>query len=564
MMHHRFVNEAVDHCKEAIALDSHAWVAMECLARVYDDIKSPSKYEKAIAWQTKAIETVPERMKWIVRYLWPRIADWNALLGNADLAYDAALIGWQLDYTICDVRFQYLKALYRKGNTSKFVWTLKWLHEQYVDEERTESRLVEFLKAGYDVFEDMGDACREEGQPEWIIDALDQTIRIADQRDWLWIKISLPLRIARFGFTWYDSHQARFIKTAEDFLERLDRQSSSFQQDFANDRKWIVNKLAQYYFDTATSLYETAGEITPEAMVAADKLKRLAISVGTSSDPNYDGFDFFREDYPSLLWGRWLRDFKKADEKTWRKCFKVRLLAEMNALDDGDPANDTSGIASLAISLFHAGDRRDAAGLLAVLFKEIEDKQTAKQQEQMGKLSSTELTNATAALENVTLGADTEIQDTNANESQLQRHDSAEELHDAVKVESKSKPSQSGGAQDISVLNDGQETLLYINEGSGVYNCCNCSQNTLEIDDMYFCEICLDVQWCGECLAKLRNPSLRLELGRHVCNPNHVHYQVYPIPDEARNLAVEYLEAGVQLRKEWLANLREEWMKAGI
>ena len=61
------------------------------------------------------------------------------------------------------------------------------------------------------------------------------------------------------------------------------------------------------------------------------------------------------------------------DTLDWKKCFRSRLLEQMNGLDDDDPTNDTVACKSLAISLFQAGDKRNAASIIATLFKTLED-----------------------------------------------------------------------------------------------------------------------------------------------------------------------------------------------
>lgn len=102
------------------------------------------------------------------------------------------------------------------------------------------------------------------------------------------------------------------------------------------------------------------------------KLKQLAST--TSVDPDGDGemFAFYTPGYNSLLYGRWLRDYEKAPPAVWRKCFRARILEQMNGLSDDDPTNDTDACKELAISLFQAGDRKNAGLILAVIFETLE------------------------------------------------------------------------------------------------------------------------------------------------------------------------------------------------
>lgn len=83
-------------------------------------------------------------------------------------------------------------------------------------------------------------------------------------------------------------------------------------------------------------------------------------------------FSFYTPGYPSLLYGRWLRDYEQAPPAVWRKCFRARILEQMNGLSDDDPTNDTAACQKLAISLFQAGDRKNAGLILVVIFQTLE------------------------------------------------------------------------------------------------------------------------------------------------------------------------------------------------
>lgn len=111
------------------------------------------------------------------------------------------------------------------------------------------------------------------------------------------------------------------------------------------------------------------------------KLKQLAST--TSVDPGGDGdiFALYTPGYPSLLYGRWLRDYEKAPPAIWRKCFRARILEQMNGLDDDDPTNDTAACQKLAISLLQVGDRKNAGLILAVLFGTLEKYIAGKSQQ---------------------------------------------------------------------------------------------------------------------------------------------------------------------------------------
>lgn len=122
----------------------------------------------------------------------------------------------------------------------------------------------------------------------------------------------------------------------------------------------------------------TANAETNEAVT---KLKQLASTTAVDHDGDGDIFALYTPGYPSLLYGRWLRDYEKAPLAVWRKCFRARILELMNGLDDNDPTNDTAACQKLAISLLQAGDRKNAGLILAVIFGTLEKYMAGKSQQ---------------------------------------------------------------------------------------------------------------------------------------------------------------------------------------
>lgn len=230
----------------------------------------------------------------------------------------------------------------------------------------------------------------------------------------------------------------------------------------------------------------------------------MAVSVDTSFDEDYDGFEFFREDYPFLLWGRWAREYQKADEKVWRKCFRARLLCKMNSLDDDDPANDTGGMSSLAISLFHAGDRRNAAAILSVLFKPLEDARASKRAAGPGGIE--DQVNEAAGTEPANNGEECQ-----ASEEAISRTAKGEATRSPVAPK---KPAQIGRSLSLNVTGRGYNVLFD-----------NCKRQASQVAEMYYCEICNDINWCGDCLPLVKDRSLVPGLKEHMCNSNHTFYR---------------------------------------
>ena len=100
----------------------------------------------------------------------------------------------------------------------------------------------------------------------------------------------------------------------------------------------------------------------------------MAKITNTIADAN-DAFEFYRAGYASMLWGFWLREHEAAKVSNWQKCFRSRVLEELEFLDDDDPINDMQALHALAITFLHANDSINAAATLAILFKPVEDEQ---------------------------------------------------------------------------------------------------------------------------------------------------------------------------------------------
>lgn len=390
---------------------------------------------------------------------------------------------------------------------------LNWMDRQLAND-KIHSWLVRFFIETHDLFGEIGQACEKQGHPIFVLEAMDEALKVLDKMDkslQYGKHIQLLFFIGCFCSTYYNMKE-KAVALWESFLEQLSLESDDSQKMFAGQRRFTMNNLAWLYFDAAV---EASHSDAGSEMASTDKLKGLAVSVATGYDQDYQGFDFYTQDYPSLLWGRWLRDYRHADEATWRKCFRVRLLEEMKSVDDDDPTNDTDGLRALAQSLIHAGDRRNAGAILAILFKSVENMvEKNRSMDQKSPLSSSTT------------------------------------VHQPV-ISTKT-------GRDLIDQNP-EGFPLHIDESSGNYSCDGCGLLADETAEMYFCEICLGVNWCGDCLAQLKDPEQRGWSSHGLCNPKHDFYRAWPIPEEARYCAAQSFENGVIVRKAWLEQLRKEW-----
>lgn len=284
----------------------------------------------------------------------------------------------------------YARCLIHAEDWSGFVDLLELLNNY--DNGYGVTYLVKYLSE-YAMPQHMGRACRAQGQPGFILDAMNQALKVVAQSgDEMWL-VSKLLRFGEFRHRIYDEDDEP-VRLWEEALSRLGSVSTALRRQWARERITYTNSIAQVYFDIAVqnyrgkcfSLWRTYMSLKPrtansETNEAVMKLKQLAST--TSVDPDGDGdiFAYYTPGYPSLLYGRWLRDYEQAPPAVWRKCFRARILELMNGLDDDDPTNDTAACQKLAISLFQAGDRKNAGLILAVIFGTLE-KYIAEKSEQ--------------------------------------------------------------------------------------------------------------------------------------------------------------------------------------
>ncbi|KAF1952492.1 hypothetical protein CC80DRAFT_452308 [Byssothecium circinans] len=528
-----FYKEAKHHFQEAIAQDPKAWAAFAGIGQIHGH---QSEYQLAIDNLLQAIEIIPHNLAIMKGDLYPRLSLYYSKLENNELAHDAAQKGFEADPSDLDAQWRYFKVLYWRSDWSGIMTAISALNKTKAED--MSGTLLTQLLTIYDVYTEIGQACRQNGQPSWIFAVMDEALKKVDNERQGRVKTAVLSKMTEFNYYWYDHRRDQTIRYGEMYMEQPGVSMDNPQ------KKWVISKLAQLYFDKATALFRAANSaITPEVSALANKLKALAVSVLTGLSETYEGFEFFRQDYAALLWGRWLRDYQKADEKLWRKCFKGRLLEQMKALDDDDPSNDAFGMVSLADTLFHAGDRENAATILAILFQLLED---AIAKEERGDTEASE--------------EDHPSKDTKSHPEPGKEHTETPDQQDAENRKPENEPNEENVTPPPSP--EVTRTLtLSVQADSLVFSCDNCRRKTRDVEEFFYCEVCLDVHWCGECLVMVKDRSLKPGLKWNLCNPDHDFYRAWPIPEDAKALAVEYQNGDLGLKREWLEGLRREWLR---
>ncbi|KAL9065473.1 MAG: hypothetical protein Q9157_007465 [Trypethelium eluteriae] len=594
----RETDRAIEILGKAIELDHQAWVPMEATARAYAEAKRD--YETAIEWMNKALEVMPKYFKDtnVDSYILQNVAGWKQQLGDYSGAFQIAKDAWYANAASMPCAHRYIMACIDAECWWEIIDVLGYLDTWNTGNDKGGSTyLIQFM-SNYLLPWRIGWAVRDQKQPVFLLDAMDDTLAVISQTNHDALLIHHLFHYGKFSYTFYDKDD-RPIGLYEEALTRLKSSDTSTQDEFSEHKVTFTNKLALLYFDLAVQEHK-AGRDPAEH---ANKLKRLATIAGFTVGSEEQSFFLYTPGYPSLLWGRWLRDYEKADTRTWRKCFRSRLLEQIKGLDDDDPTNDTRAYINLASSLFQAGDRVNAGAIVAVMFKTLEEyikqrgsvQAAAANEDQMNEDSpeteslqtagsdrppntqyTTQLKDEAEKAEGEERGTDDHLpQAAGPEPPPALSHRILLSRADGTPVEALAeKIAPSTGEAPLSGIpfpraiptqkpRERAKLTLHLESDIWEYTCDLCGYDAEDKGSMYFCEICLDTSFCGECLTKIKARSSNVRM----CNPDHEWYQVWPLnQDKVREMAEDLGmerddgEIVLELKREWLEALREKWL----
>ena len=608
---------AIAHFKQALVMDSDAWLPKEGLARVYG---GQGLYSDAINLMQDACNCIPSNFEHLGGYLLPWIAIWNRETGDLAGAYRAAREGNLADPSSLLAQYIFLGALYQEEHSEDIVNMLKYLADCW-SIEKSMSWFTRLLMQNpyYPVFNYLGCASRQMAKPAFILDELDKLLDVVSKGKDEYSKVALHGQVALFKYE-YDDQIESPMKLLEQAL-KLDSTSNTLSIYQKNGEKKIFeHMLAQIYFDSAVKAKKGGTNPSPFAR----KLKKMATVTNSSSvmDSSDDAFEFWGAGYASMLWGQWRRDYESADASTWRKCFRARVLEELKLLDDDDPTNDMQGLHTLAITLLHADDCVNAAAILAILFKPVEDERAASIRTK-DKLKENRSLNMNQDMkpdsggmkfpqvdEAKSIGDDKQISGENArhdaNESKQDvtvpyfaklarcvalpdeggiqdpesrpkppeyktlapstepnKHSTPAENHSSKAVHMKlQKPKAANIPESASLApNNTSATVngrLALSLSTAWIHECDgpCDITYRDYEQLYVCKICFGKKFCGECIKEVKAGTLV----RRDCCPNHDWYQAWPILEPKWKEVSEEVEGKLVMRPKWLEKIRAEWL----
>lgn len=114
--------------------------------------------------------------------------------------------------------------------------------------------LINYLSE-YDVPPHMGRACRAQGQPGFILDAMNEALKIVGQSGDEMCLVGKLLMFGEIRHRIYDEDDEP-IRLWEEALSRLSTASTVIRRQWAREKIIYTNSIAQVYFDIAIQNYK--------------------------------------------------------------------------------------------------------------------------------------------------------------------------------------------------------------------------------------------------------------------------------------------------------------------
>ncbi|KAI9729147.1 MAG: hypothetical protein M1834_007054 [Cirrosporium novae-zelandiae] len=359
------IESALYHTQEAYNLEPNSWEPRYSLARVCG---MQRQYSDAIRVMQEALDRMPRDLKSLKSRMLPKMAHWQWELGDRNSALHTAQQAFEMDKTRPSSQIAYIDMLHREGHSAKIIDTPKDLHSiQCMDGALGNSCLERLFLIGEslsNIFKIAGQAYQaNKDEAEFIVHAMDIMIKTARPRRYEQSRFWLFENIGVWKYQYDDQ--------VEDCIRLLE--TASTMRNKSKEGRYnhtIENLLARLYFDSAVAAWNGTGNLYRYTRDLKELVNRVEVTEGDSDEPIKQ--EFYGIGYPTMLHGKWLRAYEKAEETEWRKYFKTRILEDIEKLDDLNPLNDMSSLYSLAITLLLAADERNAAAILGILFKLFE------------------------------------------------------------------------------------------------------------------------------------------------------------------------------------------------
>lgn len=527
-----YINAALKEFGASLALNGEDWMMLHRVSLCYAERK---EYGHAIGWASKALAKLAQSSDnynravciWCIS-LW-RMEDGDA--EGAILAVREAMALLPRDVSVM-VRYIYILC---KASKFKEIIDIASNPQEHLSAPNGEEAFFSVLSSRW-MQETLGRAARALKRTDVIIHALEKSFAEAEETgdtdgatERLYYLINFQYRHTAQG--------GRGTHLWEPYLERIQTRSSDVGLSSAS-----LIALGQLYYDEAIEA-EAQGQ---DFALPLSKLESIARLEGSRQPIDIDIY----RGASILLLGLWNRLHNKPEDA--RACFKPKVLEAIDILTDEYPENDNDGFILLGQVLLKSGDYKGAAAAFSVPIATLDKFKAVQHSRQADKGSRKELVDFSLTNSNT---ADVIQQ---PSEVVQERHPPKPETHKAIHPDrSESKElDHHHSIEEFELLDlESQETTsIYAQEFD--WTCDGqCTRGAEDLVEMYMCEVCFELSFCEECVAKVKENRL----GFRVCNPSHTFWRVYPFDKKLLDVATENVNGKVQPRAAWLEKLREEW-----
>lgn len=591
-----YTDRAIEYFKRALDLLPGGWLAMEGLARCYGDNRS--EYETAIHWMEEAISNLPQTngLAGIDFYLETRISDWKLQLGDdqesveiAEISYEASKgftygNGFASDSSILRSIRHYIEALYRTGQHDKITELLHDLDTRETLEPHTSLWTI-FLRNqseeyfAVDLFNKLGKVTQE-SKDNSLHEFMRKSIKLAIKLDADTIVDYTPIWLAYQLAQWqyrYAPDPQESIELWEKIVTLVDQSNENIQQSQNWFRSTAAGYLSLIFLNIAKGNFNAGKDTSIEIAKIEDLAKHKQGSKR-----------YYRASYPALILGLWLHDCIKAEEEHWRACIRPSVKQALYLLSDDDPWNDQEAYSQLGQALLASGDVLNGSVAYGMTLKPLDDHQKELQQRKSKPDVQEHHFSQKEAIPDGVQAAEQQderkednisnrkITDTDTSESFGNNIDqpegctkcSAQEVNDtggehaaALGNNRNSDNDNHNYEENVDEVDDeNDESAESFNPkyaGFGYFWSCDgpCSTPKSDYTELWICRVCGDSCFCEKCIELHR----RDEIPARICAVDHPLVRIYPLIDEAREVADALVEKRFEAQQKWLDGLRKVW-----
>ena len=573
------VDRAIEYFKKALEIKPGGWVAMEGLAKCYAEVLHD--YTAAIDLMEDAIRHLPRSKDYegVEFLLLTKISEWKSRLGSDEETVDTARAAYMssrllrygtgsaIDISILRSVKLYIEILYRTHQYHSIVELLFEL-DRTVTLERNKSLWIVFLQSQKDSYYDLR-----------LFEKLEQIslrVSIDGHRDFMWASIERalelkagslqrhwPVELALQAAKWqyrYASRPEDAIELFEKIVAFVDESMEDVQQFHVWARSIAAGFLGMIYFNTTKELFESGEDST----IYRDKLTRLAKRKQGSKQ------DYFASYYPSLILGLWYREYAKTNEERWMACIGPFITEALLLLGDDDPWKDQQSYANFGQTLHLAGDDLNASIALGItLIPPVDTRIPRRDSVTLPKVQGIQRDLQLTAMRPEEHHNDEIIEEvavTSVGEGMIDAdaEDSVTDSKTKITVKQRNSGEDDDIAETAARPSIGELEATATNpkyHSFDLWWTCDgpCETPSSSYAELYFCRVCYDICFCEKCRLLVEANKMPYRC----CSKDHPLLRVFPLTEEAKNVADAIVEGQYEVQQQWLDELKKAWQLDG-